>query len=189
MIFLFKIGWVGVAVAAVAGCANFIDRGDNLGKQEYSTREPARTTEKMVLNMPFDKAELTAEHKTELKEFLKKMRAKSRAGRIIGAVVVTTHTDSIGALSYNMKISEQLAERVKEYLVNVEHIDSSLIFWEGKGPKQPLPVTKFCEDEMRLKQRIDCLAPNRRVTIEFVGTAMPQSVSAENPASHFIATP
>ena len=88
-----------------------------------------------------------------------------------GAVVVTGHTDRIGALPYNIQISERLATVVKDYLVNAEHVDPALIIWEGKGPVQPIPVTEFCNNKMTSKQIIECLAPNRRVTIEVIGTA------------------
>jgi hypothetical protein len=60
-----------------------------------------------------------------------------------------------------------------------------VIFWEGKGPKQPIPVTKFCDNKMKRKQLIECLSPNRRVTVEVVGTAedttKPKPEKAEKP--------
>jgi OOP family OmpA-OmpF porin len=83
---------------------------------------------------------------------------------------VTGHTDRIGSLNTNMKLSERRAVVVKDYLVSTG-VDQKVIFWEGKGPKQPIPVTKFCDNKMKRKQLIDCLSPNRRVTVEVVGTA------------------
>jgi hypothetical protein len=56
--------------------------------------------------------------------------------------------------------------------VQNERVDQKLIFWEGKGPKEPIPVTKFCDNRMKRKQLIECLAPNRRVTVEIVGRAL-----------------
>jgi len=102
---------------------------------------------------------------------------------VLDAVVVVGHSDRIGPLSYNMKVSERLAAMAKDYLVNNEHVDPHLIFWEGNGPRQPLPVTQFCNDRMSVKQRIECLAPNRRVTIEVIGTAVPQPALAANQAA------
>lgn len=184
-----KCGLTGVVVAAVAGCANFNERAERPGKQEHSFPAPANIAEKIVLPMPFDQAQLTAEHKTEIDEFLKTMRAHFGAGVTISAVIVATHTDRIGSFAYNMEISERLAEQVKDYLVKVQHFDASLISWDGKGPTQPIPVTKFCDDQLDLKQRIECLAPNRRVTIEFVRNAMPQPVLTESPTSEFHSPP
>jgi OmpA-OmpF porin, OOP family len=116
----------------------------------------------------FNKTELTADNKKELDEFLAK-EVKPLA--TIGAFIITGHTDRIGSEKYNKKLSEQRALGAKDYVVS-KGIDQKLIFWEGKGPKQPIPVTKFCENKMKRAQLIECLAPNRRVTIEVVGTKL-----------------
>jgi OOP family OmpA-OmpF porin len=130
--------------------------------------------------MPFGKAEMTAENKAELDKFLASLRkaTKARGPVNIGAVVVTGHTDRIGSLKYNMKLSERRAVVVKDYLVSAG-VDQKVIFWEGKGPKQPIPVTKFCDNKMKRKQLIECLSPNRRVTVEVVGRA--QSLAKPKP--------
>ena len=146
--------------------------------------EPLNITEKIELqNIPFDKAELTADNKKELGEFLGDLRKANKQRTVVtfGAVVVTGHTDRIGTLPYNMKLSERRAVVAKDHMVNAENVDPKLIFWEGKGPKQPIPVTKFCDNKMKRKQLIECLAPNRRVTVEIVGTAMPQPKPAAKP--------
>lgn len=130
-------------------------------------------TEKIELQgMPFAKAEMTEDNRKELDKFLAGLRkaTKARAPVQFGAVVVTGHTDRIGSLKYNMKLSERRAVVVKDYLV-AAGVDQKVIFWEGKGPKQPIPVTKFCDNKMKRKQLIECLSPNRRVTVEVVGTA------------------
>jgi len=125
-------------------------------------------------NQPFGKAEMTADNKAAADKFLAGMaKANKRAKRgpvTIGAVVVTGHTDRIGNLAYNQKLSERRAVVVKDYLIG-KGVDQKLIFWEGKGPKNPIPVTKFCDNKMKRKQLIECLAPNRRVTVEVVGRA------------------
>lgn len=120
----------------------------------------------------FNKSEMTTENKADLDKFLGALAkpTKARGPVAIGAVVVTGHTDRIGSLNYNMKLSERRAVVVKDYIVS-KGVDSKLIFWEGKGPKQPIPVTKFCDNKMKRKQLIECLSPNRRVTVEVVGRA------------------
>ncbi|MEQ1776542.1 MAG: OmpA family protein [Burkholderiales bacterium] len=146
--------------------------------------QPINITEKIELqNIPFDKAELTADNQKELGSFLGGLRKanKARTAVTFGAVVVTGHTDRLGSLPYNMKLSERRAVVAKDHLVNVEKVDPKLIFWEGKGPKQPIPVTKFCDNKMNRKQLIECLGPNRRVTVEIVGTALPQPKPAAKP--------
>lgn len=132
--------------------------------------------------MPFAKAEMTADNKKELDKFLAGMAKATKARKEvkIGAVVVTGHTDRIGTLKYNMKLSEQRAVVVKDYIV-AKGVDQKLIFWEGKAFKQPIPVTKFCDNKMKRKQLIECLAPNRRVTVEVVGRA--ESLAKPKPAA------
>lgn len=122
--------------------------------------------------MEFNKAEMTADNKKDLDDFIADLQkaTKARAPVQFGAVIVTGHTDRIGSMKYNMKLSERRAITVKDYIV-AKGIDQKLIFWEGKGPKQPIPVTKFCDNKMKRKQLIECLAPNRRVTVEVVGRA------------------
>ena len=114
----------------------------------------------------FNKTELTDANKKELDTFLDK---EVKPLTTIGAVIITGHTDRIGSDKYNKKLSEKRALYAKDYVVG-KGIDQKLIFWEGKGEKQPIPVTKFCENKMKRKQLIECLAPNRRVTVEVVGS-------------------
>ena len=123
--------------------------------------------------MPFAKAEMTADNKAELDKFMAALRkaTKARAVVNVSAVVVTGHTDRIGSLKYNMGLSERRAVVVKDYLV-AAGVDQKVIFWEGKAFKQPIPVTKFCDNKMKRKQLIECLSPNRRVTVEVVGRAI-----------------
>lgn len=113
--------------------------------------------------MPFDKAEMTPDNVKELDAFLAGLKPVT-----LGAIIVTGHTDRIGSLKYNTKLSERRAIVVKDYIVS-KGFDQKLIFWEGKAFKQPIPVTKFCDNKMKRKQLIECLAPNRRVTVEAVG--------------------
>src|SRR5688500_15822034 len=77
-------------------------------------------TEKIELQgMPFAKAEMTEDNRKELDKFLAGLRkaTKARAPVQFGAVVVTGHTDRIGSLKYNMRLSERRATVVKDYLV------------------------------------------------------------------------
>jgi OOP family OmpA-OmpF porin len=160
-------------------------------KPKAKAKPPAKKAKPKLLNieqkielqgMPFAKAEMTADNKAELAKFLGALRkaTKARGPVTIGAVVVTGHTDRIGSLNYNMKLSERRAVVVKDALV-ASGVDQKLIFWEGKAFKQPIPVTKFCDNKMNRKQLIECLSPNRRVTVEVVGRA--QSLAKPKPAA------
>jgi OOP family OmpA-OmpF porin len=149
--------------------------------------EPLNIEEKIELQgMAFNKADMTDDNKKELDQFFAMLSkpAKEPVARqevALGAVIVTGHSDRIGAMKLNMKLSEQRAITVRDYITS-KGIDQKLIFWEGKGPKQPIPVTKFCDNKMNRKQLIECLAPNRRVTVEVVGLAQPTPKPAAKPA-------
>jgi OOP family OmpA-OmpF porin len=154
-------------------------------KAEAKTEKPGfvNIEEKIELqNIPFDKAVMTPDNKKDLDEFLAELRkgTKAREPVQISAVVVTGHTDRIGSLKYNMGLSERRAVVFKDYLV-ANGVDQKVIFWEGKAFKLPIPVTKFCDNKMKRKQLIDCLAPNRRVTVEVVGRAV--SLAKPKPAA------
>ena len=125
--------------------------------------------------MPFDKAEMTPDNVKSLDKFMADLKPVT-----LGAVIITGHTDRIGSLKYNQRLSERRAVVVKDYVTS-KGIDPKLIFWEGKAFKQPIPVTKFCSNKMKRKQLIECLAPNRRVTVEAVGR-MPKP-PAKKPAA------
>ena len=131
--------------------------------------KPATTPFSERVDVPFEfaKADLTADGRTALDELFKELK---KGPVTMNVVIVTGHTDKIGSAAYNKKLSEARAQVVRDYLVNTGGLDSKLIFWEGVGPRQPVNVTKFCDAKMNRKQLIDCLAPNRRTTVEVTGT-------------------
>jgi OmpA-OmpF porin, OOP family len=132
--------------------------------------EPINVELKIELQgIAFGKPDLTDDNKKELDEFLK---TEVKPLNTVGAVIITGHTDRIGSQKFNKKLSEERAIKARDYLTG-KGIDQKLVFWEGKADKQPIPVTKFCDNKMKRKQLIECLAPNRRVTVEVVGTKLP----------------
>lgn len=124
-------------------------------------------SERVDVPFEFAKADLTADGRTALDGLFKELK---KGPVTMNVVIVTGHTDKIGSAAYNKKLSESRAQVVRDYLVNTGGLDSKLIFWEGVGPRQPVNVTKFCDAKMNRKQLIDCLAPNRRTTVEVTGT-------------------
>ena len=62
----------------------------------------------------------------------------------VGSIIVAGHTDRFEAESAKPSLSEDRAKSVVAYLAN-KGMDQKLMFWEGKGAKEPVPVTKFCE--------------------------------------------
>lgn len=63
---------------------------------------------------------------------------------MIGSIIIAGHTDRFEAESAKPSLSEERAKAVADYLAS-KGLDQKLMFWEGKGAKEPVPVTKFCE--------------------------------------------
>ncbi|MBC7489609.1 MAG: OmpA family protein [Glaciimonas sp.] len=74
-------------------------------------------------------------------------------------IIAVGHTDSIGSVAYNQKLSIRRAEAVKAYLIH-KNIESNRVYTEGKGKSQPVANNKTAAGR----------AKNRRVEIEVVGT-------------------
>ena len=69
----------------------------------------------------------------------------------------------------NQKLSVSRAESVKAYLVSKGFSPTSIAV-AGKGESQPVTSADDCKGPATAKV-IACLAPDRRVDIEVVGTA------------------
>ncbi len=80
-------------------------------------------------------------------------------------IVITGHTDRKGDDMYNMNLSQLRAQTVRAYLVN-QGVDPASILAVGAGKSQPV---KECSTNLPRQQEIDCLQPNRRVTVDIKG--------------------
>jgi OmpA-OmpF porin, OOP family len=78
-------------------------------------------------------------------------------------IVITGHTDRIGSVSYNQKLSERRAAAVKDYFRS-KGIAESRMQAVGKGKSEP--VTTDCVGTKKTPRLIACLAPDRRVEVE-----------------------
>ncbi len=105
----------------------------------------------------FDKSVLKPEGKTILDQLIPKLKDHND----IEMVLVTGHTDKIGAESYNLALSKRRAEVVAKYLID-NGVDSQHIKAIGKGESEPEVECKGIKG----KKLIECLAPNRRVVID-----------------------
>ena len=102
----------------------------------------------------FDKSVLKPEGKAKLDDLVSKVK-----GINLEVVIAVGHTDSIGTVAYNQKLSVRRSEAVKAYLVS-KGIEKNRVYTEGKGKSQPVADNKTAEGR----------AKNRRVEIEVVGT-------------------
>lgn len=110
----------------------------------------------------FDKSTLKPEGKSKLDDLVSKLGAIN-----LEVIIAVGHTDSVGSVAYNQKLSVRRAESVKAYLVG-KGVEANRIYTEGKGKSQPIaPNTINGHDNPAGR------AKNRRVEIEVVGTRAP----------------
>jgi OOP family OmpA-OmpF porin len=76
-------------------------------------------------------------------------------------VDITGYADRLGSESYNLRLSEQRANAVRDYLIG-KGIASGRLKAYGKGESNPIVV---CNNKRRA-DLIKCLEPNRRVEVE-----------------------
>ncbi len=130
------------------------------------TPPPVPSSEKVTFAadafFDFDKSTLKPEGKAKLDDLV------SKVGSIdLEVIIAVGHTDSIGSVAYNQKLSVRRAESVKAYLVG-KGVEANRIYTEGKGESQPIaPNTLNGKDNPAGR------AKNRRVEIEVVGTRAP----------------
>ncbi len=111
----------------------------------------------------FDKAAIKPAGRQELDSFVSDLR-----GTNYDSIAVTGHTDRIGSHDYNMRLSQQRAEAVKDYMVQ-EGVPSGRI--SATGVNGSNPVTKPADCTMTARPAlIVCLQPDRRVEVEVHGT-------------------
>ncbi len=110
----------------------------------------------------FDKSTLKPEGRRALDDLVGKLGSIN-----LEVIIAVGHTDSIGTVAYNQRLSVRRAESVKAYLVS-KGVEANRIYTEGKGKSQPIaPNTINGHDNPAGR------AKNRRVEIEVVGTRAP----------------
>jgi OOP family OmpA-OmpF porin len=102
----------------------------------------------------FDKATVKDEGKAALDDLIAKLQ-----GMNTEVMIAVGHTDSVGTVAYNEKLSLRRADAVKAYLVS-KGLDPVRLYTEGKGETQSIADNRSADGR----------AKNRRVTIEVVGT-------------------
>jgi len=136
--------------------------------------EPPRPViEKVTLNtdvlFEFGKADLRESGKVKLDELADRIKGQ---GANVEEVVAIGHADRIATEDYNRKLSEARAEAVKGYLVQ-KGLQSAAVKTEGRGESQPITgddCKKMGPERGNNRKLVTCLAPDRRVEIEVLGS-------------------
>jgi OOP family OmpA-OmpF porin len=102
----------------------------------------------------FDKSVIKPEGAAKLNDLTSKLKAVT-----VEVIIVIGHTDNIGSLAYNKKLSLKRAEAVKAYLVK-NGVEASRVYTEGKAFSEPVADNKTAAGR----------ALNRRAIVEVVGT-------------------
>jgi OOP family OmpA-OmpF porin len=112
----------------------------------------------------FDRASLKPRGRELLDKFADRVgRAEYQTIDIVG------HADRIGSASYNLRLSERRADVVRDYLV-ARGLDVRKLSAEGLGSSKPITAVGQCRD-MRGKQLIRCLQPDRYTELDVAGSA------------------
>lgn len=107
----------------------------------------------------FDKADLRPRGRSMLDDL-----ALMLQGATYEVILAIGHTDRIGSVAYNQKLSARRAESVKQYLV-AKGIPANRIYAEGKGKSQPVTKPGDCRGK-KGEALVSCLQPDRRVDVE-----------------------
>lgn len=96
---------------------------------------------------------------------LETLAQKLETGELdVDRIVLTGHADRIGTPAYNEALSRRRAEVVRDYL-REKGVELPI---EIRAKGQQNPVVTDCPEDMPLEKLIDCLQPNRRVSIELI---------------------
>ena len=144
---------------------------------------PAPPAQKFTLSadalFDFDKTALKPEGIRKLDELADALRGKQH-----DTIVATGHTDRIGSVRYNQRLSERRAETVKKYLQS-KGLDVGKITAVGKGKSEPVMKATDCRGPRMTRAAIRaCLQPDRRVDIEVSGSKIidPNAAPVAKPA-------
>lgn len=111
----------------------------------------------------FDKSDLKPKGMSMLDDLVGTLK-----GAAYEVILAIGHTDRIGSVQYNQKLSVRRAEAVKQYLVG-KGIAANRVYAEGKGKSQPVTKPGDCKMTNRAAL-ITCLQADRRVDVEVTGT-------------------
>lgn len=113
----------------------------------------------------FDSSSLKPAGKTELDKLIVELNTTKTDTYRISQLFITGYADKIGDAGYNLKLSQQRAQAVADYIQ--QHLDAGVtvdITPEGKGELEPKTSDLVCTTANTDANKANC-APDRRVNI------------------------
>ncbi len=86
-------------------------------------------------------------------------------------ITIVGHTDRIGSVAYNEKLSLQRADAVKKYLES-RGVPANKMTTVGKGSTEPALDRDVCKRTRGSAALIACLGPDRRVDVDVLGSKL-----------------
>jgi len=138
------------------------EKAKEVAKAPAPVAEPVQklAREQLTILFPFNKATLTKESTAKLDQIADAVNRSPKVTR----VGIVGYTDLIGSDSYNNKLSEKRANTAKKYLDTRMRLDSSIVGLRGLGKENPV---SDCAKVAKRAAKIECMANDRRVEIEF----------------------
>jgi outer membrane protein OmpA-like peptidoglycan-associated protein len=122
-----------------------------------------------TVNFAFDSADLTADARKELYEVAKCLTDPSTINLDI---VINGHTDAVGSVDYNQRLSELRAEAVRQYLITQHGIAPSRLAAKGYGKSQLLLPS---DPTNGVNRRVSFLNPNYTMSSAPTPVSVPAS--------------
>ncbi|WP_404820146.1 OmpA family protein [Sulfurovum mangrovi] len=140
---------------------NIISRSDAMNRYK-----PYCGSEYIELNadtlFAFNRSTLSSEGKSTIDALAKKLKTEYFN---IKKIRIEGHTDRIGTNEYNDKLSEARAKTVANRLKRI----NPGVYIEATGRGERYPITRGCLGDTPTAELIECLAPDRRVSVEIIG--------------------
>ncbi len=121
---------------------------------------PVVSLEQRTIYFDFDSAKLSPDAVAKLDALVNHIKGTKQ---VIQAGVIG-YADEIGNEAYNLKLSQKRADAVEQYIASRVNIDTRVLELRGLGESNS--VTD-CGDVRDRKQKIACLAQDRRVEVAF----------------------
>lgn len=110
----------------------------------------------------FNRSTLSLEGRKTIDALAKKIKTKYFN---IKKIRIEGHTDRIGTNEYNNDLSDARARTVADRLKAI----NPSVHIEARGMGERYPITRGCTGDAPTAELIECLAPDRRVSVEIIG--------------------